>query len=704
MANVDELVTGIVVTYNTKDIFQRAYDSVRRFYPTMRIIVIDNSTKNNDCYQYVDLVGKHPHTDIVHTESNIGHGPAMHQAILMSKTKYVLVFDSDIHMNRAPLAEMLALMRADTYGVGMFDNVCKDGYYHKGDPHALRIPYLHPFFQLIQVESYHKFPPFVHHGSPCIHTMVDIYNRGLSKKILKAFPVGNYVKHYWRGTRKLNPKEFLRNWETSRKPFLSIVTRHHPRRPFLFRQHKGSLEQQRDQDFEHVVLVDEVGRGVPWANGMFYRERHQVKGDYVFILDDDDVLITDTFVEDMKQIVVDHSPDIIMIRGFIRDRLYPTEEVWQKEPKFAHIGSFNFVVKRDLWLKHIKRWDIARGGDFNFIRDAYKDAKKVFWQDEVYSKTVVVSRGADEPGYEERKSVPKGAVTVITCTGDRPEAFELCKKWMERQTRKPDQWVVVDDGKTPIVPCDGMDYFYRMPSDKDPPHTLCRNLNIGLSLALYDNIIIMEDDDWYAPEYIEYMLGLLQRGDLVGIENLLFYNLISKGYNEKGRAKQPPLAQTAFTRKVFPAVQNLCRNAEQFPEIWNRGLIDVYLWQTSEIVGEPIQKVILTASLKLANSKVLTKGMEFTAPNIPASLIRRAQRNKGAVFANGVNRETFQKLRVVSPSRLVVGMKGVPGRKGLTSAQNPDNGKLRSDHDLKVLKSLIGRDVGLYKDMGGLNE
>jgi len=82
----------------------------------MRIIVIDNSTKNNECYKYVDLIGQIKNTDIVHTEANIGHGPAMHQAILMTKTKYVVVFDSDIFMNRPPLAEMIALMQPETYG------------------------------------------------------------------------------------------------------------------------------------------------------------------------------------------------------------------------------------------------------------------------------------------------------------------------------------------------------------------------------------------------------------------------------------------------------------------------------------------------------------------------------------------------------------------------------------------------------------
>jgi hypothetical protein len=36
--------------------------------------------------------------------------------------------------------------------------------------------------------------------------------------------------------------------------------------------------------------------------------------------------------------------------------------------------------------------------------------------------------------------------TVITPTGDRPETFALCERYLYRQTLKPSKWIVVDDG------------------------------------------------------------------------------------------------------------------------------------------------------------------------------------------------------------------------------------------------------------------
>ena len=42
-------------------------------------------------------------------------------------------------------------------------------------------------------------------------------------------------------------------------------------------------------------------------------------------------------------------------------------------------------------------------------------------------------------------------ITVITPTGDRPLAFSLCRKWIFNQTIKPDQHIIVDDGKIPMI-------------------------------------------------------------------------------------------------------------------------------------------------------------------------------------------------------------------------------------------------------------
>jgi hypothetical protein len=41
-------------------------------------------------------------------------------------------------------------------------------------------------------------------------------------------------------------------------------------------------------------------------------------------------------------------------------------------------------------------------------------------------------------------------ITGITCTGDRPECMSLLLKWITRQTKQLSQWIIIDDGKVPL--------------------------------------------------------------------------------------------------------------------------------------------------------------------------------------------------------------------------------------------------------------
>ncbi len=42
-------------------------------------------------------------------------------------------------------------------------------------------------------------------------------------------------------------------------------------------------------------------------------------------------------------------------------------------------------------------------------------------------------------------------LTLVTCTRDRPEAFALTELWISRQTIKPHEWLVFDDGNEPLI-------------------------------------------------------------------------------------------------------------------------------------------------------------------------------------------------------------------------------------------------------------
>lgn len=195
------------MTSNTLSLLKETFESVRKFHSDMPIIIIDGSDPLDPCYSYVCSLSSNI-TTVGVCGYNIGHGRGMDAGINLVKTKFALIFDSDIVMLKSPVEQMLAMMEEDTYGVGAFDYVDERGFgknNHSQEWRDVATKYLHPFFQLINVARYKHFPPYIHHGSPCIAAMNEIKRQGLSDKILKEFPgasiYGNeFIKHDTAGT------------------------------------------------------------------------------------------------------------------------------------------------------------------------------------------------------------------------------------------------------------------------------------------------------------------------------------------------------------------------------------------------------------------------------------------------------------------------------------------------------------------------
>jgi hypothetical protein len=212
-------ITGVVVTHNTKDLIKSAYESVRKFHPTMMVIIVDGSDHDDPCREYVKSLTS-PYTTLALCNTNIGHGKGMDLAINICKTKFALIFDSDIVMLKSPVQLMLDMMEPDTYGVGYTEKTGFDGYEygaHSNHKNEGFMYMLHPFFHLLQISEYYKFSPYLHHGAPCFKAALDIHNQGLTDKIIKQFPglghthgkgwcwspvPGEWILHSTAGTRK----------------------------------------------------------------------------------------------------------------------------------------------------------------------------------------------------------------------------------------------------------------------------------------------------------------------------------------------------------------------------------------------------------------------------------------------------------------------------------------------------------------------
>lgn len=292
----------------------------------------------------------------------------------------------------------------------------------------------------------------------------------------------------------------------------------------------------------------------------------------------------------------------------------------------------------------------------------------------------------------------KQKITVITCTGDRPVSFELCKKWMKQQTVRPNQWLVIDDGKEPIKATGEFEYHRRVPTANDYTHTLCLNLLMALRFVKNDKIIIMEDDDWYHPTYIDYMSKLVEKADLVGLGNLAFYYPKIYSYLEKRTVKQPAFSQTAFREPIIPILEEICARAPQEYNLCGKGLIDEYLWKHPLQTFKKERKVKLTVSLKTSSGKIIPAGTVFDNP-VPEGLIKKAEKQQGATFVYEDYEYQANKLIVSCEKYITMGMKGMPGRLGLTTHHNIENRKYKKDEGKKFLESVVKKDMIYYTEL-----
>ena len=162
------------------------------------------------------------------------------------------------------------------------------------------------------------------------------------------------------------------------------------------------------------------------------------------------------------------------------------------------------------------------------------------------------------------------SLTIITPTGDRPLAFALCQNWVRKQTLQPDQWIVIDDGKMPTRPFVSVQYVRREPQANDPKHTLILNLKTAMPLIKGDKVVIIEDDEYYAPEYLEEMALRLDQHEVVGIARSKYYHLLTGGYMQISNTRHASLAETGFRSSFVP----------ELSELWDGDpSLDMRLWQ-----------------------------------------------------------------------------------------------------------------------------
>lgn len=223
--------------------------------------------------------------------------------------------------------------------------------------------------------------------------------------------------------------------------------------------------------------------------------------------------------------------------------------------------------------------------------------------------------------------------TLLTPTCDRPAGFALAERWMAAQTVPVTNWVVADGGGVPVVPTLGQRHIHV----RTPPgaRNFTTNLLRGLEVVTGDILIVIEDDDYYAPTHLERILEQIhQRGiGIAGDDEQRYYNVQHRRwrvFQNRGAS----LCQTAIRRELFPLLVRAISEAQKIGHGYG---VDGALWQS--------------------------------APPAAKSLVR---------------------------TKTVVGVKGLPGRPGLGIGHRPTGPGWTDDQNGQQLRAWIGADADAY--------
>lgn len=191
-------ITTVIINFQTPELLNVAVSSFKTSYPDVKVIVIDNGSKDEGKSKAVieKLESDFSNIESIFFKKNIFHGPAMDLAIReYVDSKFTFFLDSDTETIKSGfLEEMITSLKLSemTYGIGETVRVNKRGYKSDVGINILQTPYV-----IIKNDIYKSLRPFVHHGQPCMYNFIDAKNKGYK---LLEFAVSKYIDHLWRGT------------------------------------------------------------------------------------------------------------------------------------------------------------------------------------------------------------------------------------------------------------------------------------------------------------------------------------------------------------------------------------------------------------------------------------------------------------------------------------------------------------------------
>lgn len=187
----------VIVCYNTPNIITDAVKSIVNFVD--KLIIVDNSKKQHQAYKECDdLEDQFINLKVIHTEKNIGHGPALNIGVDELDTFYIVCMDSDAKLIDPSLLDDMRISldnNDQAFGAGKIVTMTSDKRHGRK-----QVPYLFLPFCMFKLDEYNMYSNFIHDGAPFRSVMNDIYK----KKTLISIPnFEDKLYHKGKQTRKI---------------------------------------------------------------------------------------------------------------------------------------------------------------------------------------------------------------------------------------------------------------------------------------------------------------------------------------------------------------------------------------------------------------------------------------------------------------------------------------------------------------------
>lgn len=192
-------------------------------------------------------------------------------------------------------------------------------------------------------------------------------------------------------------------------------------------------------------------------------------------------------------------------------------------------------------------------------------------------------------------------ITVITPTRDRPSGFVLCREWISRQTCRDDiDWIVVDDGDTPVGANQSEYRYFRGPASKKK-FTNFDNILFGLEQADGQVVMYIEDDDWISPEYVQNMVDNVSGRVAAALCGSLNYHVGYQRYIDNRMSKKESRDRMMFLGSfcVSGIGVEMLKEACTAASLVDDPLIDMRFWKLVSASGLPFNVFEATDIVKI---------------------------------------------------------------------------------------------------------